>query len=174
MYLSGSYNDLILATLKLYNAISQFASGKERRGVMEVFAWETKVCDETSLISLTYVLQSLSKLLNMRRKSAGDSVDPLTRPDIRTSYIFFILSFVVPTSTAQVKTAFLEHHREKFLSIFKGLVSDPYAVIRHVLEACWTGIWSDPKLKRTLKINLFSEITIVHVRLRVSEFMKRS
>jgi nucleolar pre-ribosomal-associated protein 1 len=43
-YLGGSHNETILATLKLFNSMSAFASGKERKTVMELFAWETKVC----------------------------------------------------------------------------------------------------------------------------------
>lgn len=36
---------------------------------------------------------------------------------------------------------------------------------RMVLEACWTGIWSDNKVERTLKIGLFNENTIGRVSL---------
>jgi nucleolar pre-ribosomal-associated protein 1 len=50
-----------------------------------------------------------------------------------------------------------------FLPIFKGLAQDPYDVVHKVLEACWSGIWSDPKVTRTLKIGLFQEATIAHV-----------
>ena len=62
-----------------------------------------------------------------------------------------------------VKSAFLEQHRDVFLSIFKGIAQDPYPIIRKILEVTWAGIWSDQKLKRTLKISLFNESTIFHV-----------
>jgi nucleolar pre-ribosomal-associated protein 1 len=62
-----------------------------------------------------------------------------------------------------LKTAFLEHHKDIFLSIFKGLAQDTYHVVLKVLEVCWRGILSDSKLKRTLKVALFSETTISHV-----------
>jgi len=42
-YLSYSYNDLVIATLKLFNAVSAFAGGSEQRNLMNVFAWESKV-----------------------------------------------------------------------------------------------------------------------------------
>ncbi|GLB33183.1 hypothetical protein LshimejAT787_0100680 [Lyophyllum shimeji] len=85
------------------------------------------------------------KLLNMRRKSkAEDASDALTKPDIRTFYILFMLSFVAPT-------------------LLRKSRRHPYPVVRKVLEVCWTGIWSDPKVKRTLKIGLFNEITISHL-----------
>lgn len=44
-YLAGTHSELILMTLKLYNGVSAFASGKERKSVLDAFAWETKVCE---------------------------------------------------------------------------------------------------------------------------------
>ncbi|KAF7365247.1 hypothetical protein MVEN_00396500 [Mycena venus] len=148
-YLGGSHTELLLVTLKLFNSMSAFGGGRERKSVLESFAWETK---------------SLPKLLNMRRKyKADDSSDPLAKPDIRTLYILFCLSFVDQENSTQLKTMFLEQHRDAFFSVFRGLAQDPFLVIRKVLEICWTGIWSDPKIKRTLKIGLFSEITIAQL-----------
>ncbi|KAF7965769.1 hypothetical protein HWV62_41960, partial [Athelia sp. TMB] len=80
--------------------------------------------------------------------------------DIRTSYILFIISFVDPDTPSIVKQTFLEQHRDVFLSLFKSIAQDPYPLLRRVLEVCWTGIWYDPKIKRTLKIGLFGESTI--------------
>lgn len=79
-------------------------------------------------------------------------------------YIQFILSFVDQETSTLVKSAFLEQHRDVFLSIFKGIVQDPYALVRRTLEVCWTGIWSDPRIKRTIKISLFNESTILQVK----------
>jgi len=81
--------------------------------------------------------------------------------DIRTIYILFLLSFL--DSQTQVKIVFLEQHRNAFLGIFKGLSQDHYLLIRYVLEAIWTNLFSDQKLKRTVKIGLFNELTISHV-----------
>ncbi|KAI9059024.1 hypothetical protein FKP32DRAFT_1761266 [Trametes sanguinea] len=146
LYLSGQHTELILVTLKLYNSMSDFAGGRERKSVLEAFAWEMK---------------SLPKLLQMRRKSKGsEDIDPLQRPDIRTLYILFILSFIDPTTSSSVKTIFLEQHRDAFTAIFKGLWQDSYSVIRRVLEVCWTGLWSDAKIKRTLKIQAFNEMIL--------------
>ncbi|KAF7314245.1 hypothetical protein MKEN_00897000 [Mycena kentingensis (nom. inval.)] len=148
-YLGGSHNELLLVTLKLFNAVSAYGRGKERKALLESFAWETK---------------SLPKLLNMRRKGkTDDSADALARPDIRTSYILFCLSFVEQDTIASVKTIFLEQHRDVFFSIFRALAQDPFVVIRRVLEICWGGIWMDLKLKRTLKLGLFGEITVSHL-----------
>lgn len=41
--IGGSHNEQILATLKLFNAISTFGSGRERKSVFEAFPWDNKV-----------------------------------------------------------------------------------------------------------------------------------
>lgn len=90
-----------------------------------------------------------------------DSDHPfMSGADIRTLYIFLLLSFIEASSPTAAKALFLEQHREAFTSIFKGLHQDPYAVIRRVLESCWSGLWGDAKLKRTLKIGVFNEVTL--------------
>ena len=76
-----------------------------------------------------------------------------------------ILSFIRRDSPTQTKAAFLEQRRDLFLSIFKGLSGDPYSVVRHVLEEIWVNIWQDPKIKRSVKVGLFGEVTIQHVSL---------
>lgn len=83
--------------------------------------------------------------------------------DIRTFYVLLLLSFVDSDSTTQIKTTFIEQHRDAFLAIFKGIAQDHYSLAKRILEVCWIGIWSDAKLKRTLKIGLFNEVTIGHV-----------
>jgi hypothetical protein len=66
-------------------------------------------------------------------------------------------------NTTQIKTTFIEQHCDAFLVIFKGISQDHYSLARRILEVCWNGIWSDAKLKRTLKVGLFNEVTIEHV-----------
>jgi len=81
--LCGSHNELILVTLKLLNAMSAFAGGRERKSVSEAFTWETKVCLRLLWCSRahTFIFQSLSKLLFMRRKTKNDThIDILARP----------------------------------------------------------------------------------------------
>ncbi|KAG1888586.1 ribosome 60S biogenesis N-terminal-domain-containing protein [Suillus subluteus] len=146
-YISGS-NELILVSLKLLNSISHFGGGRERKTLFEAFPWDMK---------------TLAKVSHMRRKGKGDAEDVLARPDIRTYYVFFILSFIDPETSSLVKSTFLEQQRDIFLSIFKGLSQDSYLVVRKVLEVCWVGLWSDPKVKRTMKIGLFAEVTIGHL-----------
>ncbi|KAF8519438.1 ribosome 60S biogenesis N-terminal-domain-containing protein [Gautieria morchelliformis] len=147
--LADTSSDLILSTLKLFNAMSNFAGGVEKRSVMDEFAWGQK---------------SLHKLLFLRRKGKGARVsNPLAHPDIRTLYVSFVLSFLSTTTPTPIKLSFLEQHREIFLLIFKGIPQDPYLVARRILEICWEGLWGDPKIKRTLKISLFNESVLKHL-----------
>lgn len=41
--LGASQHELILVTLKLFNALLNFADGREKRAVMDGFAWGMKV-----------------------------------------------------------------------------------------------------------------------------------
>ncbi|KAI6044064.1 ribosome 60S biogenesis N-terminal-domain-containing protein [Pisolithus marmoratus] len=148
-YLGGSHNDVILATLRLFNAMSAFGGGREKKAVFDAFPWDNK---------------TLPKLLHMRRRGKGtDAGVSLSKPDIRTLYVLFILSFVDRDAPSSVKTTFLEQRREFFTGIFKGLNQDPYLVIQKVLQASWDGLWSDQKVKRTLKIGVFGEATLSHL-----------
>ncbi|KIL65208.1 hypothetical protein M378DRAFT_162474 [Amanita muscaria Koide BX008] len=147
-YLGGSNKELILVSLKLNNSISTFAGGRERKLVLENFPWEMK---------------SLPKFLNMRRKDKSNENDPFAKPDIRTLYVSFLLSFIQSDSSLQVKTTFLEQHRDAFLAMFKGLHQDAYGLVRRVLELSWSGMWSDLRVKKTLKIFLFNETAIGHL-----------
>ncbi|KAF8890435.1 ribosome 60S biogenesis N-terminal-domain-containing protein [Infundibulicybe gibba] len=158
-YISGANAETTLVALRLFNTLSSFGGGREKKSILEGFAWESK---------------SLHKILSMRRKA---NPEPLSKPgtdlpafqtklthvDIRTMYILFILSFVSPGVATQIKMTFLEQHRDAFISIFKGLVQDAVMVVQTILEACWAGIWLDAKLKRTLKIGIFNETTIFQI-----------
>ncbi|KAF8308276.1 hypothetical protein DL93DRAFT_2119068 [Clavulina sp. PMI_390] len=141
--LTASQHELILVTLKLFNALVNFADGREKRAVMEEFSWG---------------LKSLPKLFTMRRKGPrANPKESLSKPDIRTLFLQFLLSFTSSTTPSPIKAALLEEHKDLFTGIFKGLHEDPYEVVRYVLEACWDGVWGDAKIARTTKIRLFSE-----------------
>jgi nucleolar pre-ribosomal-associated protein 1 len=60
-YLSGTHLELVLATLKLYNAMSTFAAGRERKSVMDAFPWELKASPSTSLLDGEVLTQDLSR-----------------------------------------------------------------------------------------------------------------
>ncbi|KAG2014276.1 hypothetical protein CC2G_011109 [Coprinopsis cinerea AmutBmut pab1-1] len=141
----GPNNELILVSLRLLAVMSEKWDSKR---VYESFAWESK---------------ALPKLLTMRRK--GDSsVNPLVKPDIRTAYIVFLLSFlsnsVDSRVSSQTKTTFLSTpaSASAFHPIFKTLHSDHATVIKRVLEVAWEGAWCDIRISRTLKIGVFGDL----------------
>src|SRR6266702_1967984 len=43
-YLTGSHNELIMASLKLFGAMSAFGGGCEKRAILGGFSWDNKVC----------------------------------------------------------------------------------------------------------------------------------
>ncbi|KAH9180077.1 ribosome 60S biogenesis N-terminal-domain-containing protein [Lactarius sanguifluus] len=147
-YLTGSHNELIIASLKLFGAVSAFGGGCEKRAILEGFSWDNK---------------GLHRLLSMRRKAKAGSADVLVVPDIRTLYVLFILSFVDNSAASSVKSSFLEQRQDIFRSILAGLYQDPYSLARRILEVAWTGIWLDPKIKRTSKVNVFNEKSLHHI-----------
>lgn len=78
--------------------------------------------------------------------------------------MLFVTGFIQKSAAVSVKSFFLEQHRDLLTALFKGLPSDPFLLIRHVLETFWEGVWVESKIKRTLKINLFGEQTLNNVR----------
>ena len=73
------------------------------------------------------------------------------------------MSFVSTTTPHSVKSLFVEQCRDHFGGVFKGLVQDPYALVRRVLENFWEGIWLDQRIKRTSKVALFREQNLIYV-----------
>ncbi|KAK1230054.1 hypothetical protein PQX77_006870 [Marasmius sp. AFHP31] len=165
-FVGGSHTDLVLSSMKLLNSVSDFASGKERRSVLESFHIDAK---------------TFNRLLNMRRKGKTDAVNPLERPgavrlvigkpikrddaspDIRTLTLLLVCSFLSSTSVSSTKNVFFDQHADKFLAVFKGLLLDPYIVVRRFLELCWEDIWGDVKIPKKTKIGVFGEITLNHL-----------
>jgi nucleolar pre-ribosomal-associated protein 1 len=43
-YLLSSHNELIIASLKLFSAMSAFGGGYEKKAILEGFSWDNKVC----------------------------------------------------------------------------------------------------------------------------------
>ena len=142
---------------------------------------EQSMYGQPSHLSSMTLLQRLHRLLYMRRKAKmTGSINPLAIPglwvpvrlvarlktslDIRTLYILFILSFVDDSAASSVKSSFLEQRHDIFRSIFGGIDQDPYYLARKILEVAWTGIWLDPKIKRTIKVNVFNEACLHLVR----------
>ncbi|KAH9007236.1 hypothetical protein EDB86DRAFT_68763 [Lactarius hatsudake] len=137
--------------------MSAFGGGCEKRAILEGFSWDNK---------------GLHKHLSMRRRAKAGSADVLVVPDIRTLYVLFVLSFVNNSAASSVKYSFLEQRQDVFRSILAGLYLR-YSLARRILEVAWTGIWLDPKIKRTLKVNVFNEKSLHHTVQQACRFTDR-
>lgn len=159
-----SADDLISATLRLLLAITSFAGAKYARHVFDNMAWGMK---------------SLSKLLNMRRRNVtkkrdnkstpivrGLSTATLDRPDIRTLWIMFLLSFLRSPSggctAVSLRIAALSLGKDIYSAIMKGLTKDPAQIVAFILMGLHDGLLSDEasaKLPRGRVVSLFNEWT---------------
>ncbi|KAG8877942.1 hypothetical protein FRB97_002907 [Tulasnella sp. 331] len=145
-YLNSYDRALVLSTIKLFVAMSSFAGGREKKNVLDAFPWTMK---------------PVAGFLDKRRKpKQGESVQvTLSRQDIRTAYISFILSFVDGTTSKAIKLAFLEN-KSIFLSIFTDIYQDSLQVLKRTLHIAWDGIWGDAALPLKVKVGLFMEKTL--------------
>ncbi|EJT99629.1 hypothetical protein DACRYDRAFT_95959 [Dacryopinax primogenitus] len=131
---------LVLSCLKLWLELASVDALQER--VAATWNWGGKAG---------------TKLLSMRRKgNMNPTDDPIRHPDIRTSYILFLLSFLTPSTPSSLKQSFLSQ-KDTFTAIFRDLRRDHTAIIRKVLEVSWGGIWEDRRVRRTAKISVFNE-----------------
>jgi nucleolar pre-ribosomal-associated protein 1 len=78
-HLHGSHSESILVTIKLYTAMANFAGGREKKTVMEVFTWDKRV----------------AKLLNMRRRGKSEKIDTLSRPGECQCLLFCPCGFTI-------------------------------------------------------------------------------
>ncbi|PWN48866.1 hypothetical protein IE53DRAFT_388932 [Violaceomyces palustris] len=142
-----------MASLKLLKEMVSFAQGKFSNRVFESFNWGIK---------------SLPRMLNMRRRRAavggkGRSKQVglvevnLQRPDIRTLYILFLLSFLSQTYSTSLKISMLELGREFLPNTLKGLVQDPADVVEHVLVVLHEDLVRDEKVPRSKKVGFWNE-----------------
>lgn len=104
----------------------------------------------------------------MRRKSASNDrgrvgQDGLSRPDIRTLYMLFLLSFLTQTHSHSLKIAVLDLGREHCPSLVKNLVRDPPEVVQHVLVTLHAGLLQDERVPRAKKVTFFNEWACEHL-----------
>jgi nucleolar pre-ribosomal-associated protein 1 len=155
----GSQEIVTMASLRLLLEMTTFAGGKYARSVFDQMNWTMK---------------SLPRLLSMRRrtnkkKEAKATSKPknavtLDRPDIRTLWILFLLSFLCSSTgvnqPVSLQVAALSLGKEFLPAILKGLANDPPQIVVHVLMALHAGLISDAaaaKLPRSKVVGFFSE-----------------
>lgn len=141
-----------LASLVLLREISTFAKGRYASRLFDSFNWSMKV---------------LPHIFNMRRRSgrkpkaskksqAAHDVS-LRRPDIRTLYILFLLSFLQQAYSHTLKLRLLDLGRDFLPALLKGLPHDPPDVTQTVLLHLHEDLVKDPKVPRSKKVEFWNE-----------------
>ncbi|EIN04336.1 hypothetical protein PUNSTDRAFT_146557, partial [Punctularia strigosozonata HHB-11173 SS5] len=153
-YIAGNQSQphVILAVLKLWNVLMDFAAGQERLAAVEAFPWDGKF---------------LPRLLKMRRRSKGGGkvsqpAETSRMPDIRSLMLNLVLGAISPESSPAVKSVFLERHPGVLALAFGDIASDDYSTIQRALETSWS-LWTDMKVRRGLKVAAFGEKAITNI-----------
>ncbi|KAK0554438.1 hypothetical protein OC845_000699 [Tilletia horrida] len=168
------HDALVIASLRMLAEVVSFAGGAWAKPVFDNFNWGAK---------------SLAKLLTTRRKhygahkKKGSSASQtqqasIARPDARTAFIIFFLSFLKPLSAVQVTPDPRSHSkaisstkaalislsgRDFHTPLLKGLAEDAPTVVAYVLDALHAGLLSDPSIPRTSKLSFFNEWNCAHL-----------
>lgn len=156
----GSQEILTMASLRLLLEMTTFAGGKYARNVFD---------------SMNWTMKSLPRLLSMRRRTnqkrttktisnSKSAAVTLDRPDIRTLWTLFLLSFLCSSTGVNqpisMQVAALSLGKDFLPAILKGLGNDPPQIVVHVLMALHAGLISDEaaaKLPRSKVVGFFSE-----------------
>ncbi|TKY84642.1 hypothetical protein EX895_006544 [Sporisorium graminicola] len=141
-----------LASLVLLREISTFAKGRYSAKLFDSFNWSMKV---------------LPHIFNMRRRSNRKSKTSkksqvaqdvsLRRPDIRTLYILFLLSFLQQSYSHTLKLRLLDLGRDFLPAILKGLPQDPPDVVQTILLHLHDDLVNDTRIPRSKKVEFWNE-----------------
>ncbi|KAK0533220.1 hypothetical protein OC834_002320 [Tilletia horrida] len=170
-----SQDAIVISSLRLLAEVVSYAGGNWSREVFDNFNWG---------------LKSLSKLLSLRRrqhtsnkrKASSQQLQAATisRPDTRTAFLIFYLSFLRPLassassaspesgatskSATAAKVALLALPGKDFTTpLLKGLAEDAPSVVAFVLEALHSGLLSDTSIPRSSKLSFFNEWNCAHL-----------
>ncbi|SPO27725.1 related to URB1 - nucleolar protein required for the normal accumulation of 25S and 5.8S rRNAs [Ustilago trichophora] len=149
---SKSSDVAALASLVLLREITTFAKGRYAAKLFDSFNWSMKV---------------LPHIFNMRRrvnrksktsKKAHAAQDvSLRRPDIRTLYILFLLSFLQQSYSHTLKLRLLDLGRDFLPAILKGLPQDPPDVVQTILLHLHEDLVKDQRIPRSKKVEFWNE-----------------
>ncbi|EST09588.1 Nucleolar pre-ribosomal-associated protein 1, N-terminal [Kalmanozyma brasiliensis GHG001] len=141
-----------LASLVLLREIVNFAQGRHAVKLFDSFNWSMKV---------------LPHIFNMRRRANRKSKTSkkaqvaqdvsLRRPDIRTLYILFLLSFLQQSYSHTLKLRLLDLGRDFLPAILKGLPQDPPDVVQIILLHLHEDLIKDQKIPRSKKVEFWNE-----------------
>ncbi|KAG8899680.1 hypothetical protein FRC00_001102, partial [Tulasnella sp. 408] len=147
-YFGSTEKNLCFWACRLFGAVSDFNDGQFRKEIFDVFPWGHS---------------ALWPMLSMRRKDANAEGNGLTNPpDIRTTLVLLILSFIQPSTHTSIKLSLLDKG-DAFSSIFRDIGKDSYALARRILDVSWEGIWGDTRIPFGTKIAAFGDQVLTSV-----------
>ncbi|CAG8456565.1 11592_t:CDS:10 [Ambispora gerdemannii] len=104
--------------------------------------------------NFNFGMKALGKLFNTRRKQSTDENVKSPKTDVRTLYIYFILSFF-KYGDSKLKQEILGI--KNFVSgLFPGLMHDSYEFIDEVLTTLYNHVIIDNEINRTAKVGFFN------------------
>lgn len=141
-----------LASLILLREVSTFAKGRYAVKLFDSFNWSMKV--------LPHIF-SMRRRTNRKSKAAKKpsvALDvSLRRPDIRTLYILFLLSFLQQSYSKTLKIRLLDLGRDFLPAMLKGLPQDPPDVVQTILLHLHEDLVKDQRIPRSKKVEFWNE-----------------
>ena len=141
-----------LASLVLLREIATFAKGRHAAKLFDSFNWSMKVLPH--IFSKRRRTNRKSK--TSKKAQAAQDVS-LRRPDIRTLYILFLLSFLQKSYSHTLKLRLLDLGRDFLPGILKGLPQDPPDDVQTVLLHLHEDLVKDQKIPRSKKVEFWNE-----------------
>ncbi|PWY98329.1 hypothetical protein BCV70DRAFT_238879 [Testicularia cyperi] len=146
-----------LASLVLLREVTSFARGRFAGKVFDSFNWSIKVLPHIFTMRRRTQKKSKSARKSIGSDSRGTIDASLRRPDIRTLYILFLLSFLQQTYSSSLKTRLLDLGRDFLPAMLKGLPQDPADVVQIILLHLHEDLVKDERISRTKKVEFWNE-----------------
>ncbi|CDR98544.1 hypothetical protein [Sporisorium scitamineum] len=141
-----------LASLVLLREVSTFAKGRYAAKLFDSFNWSMKV-----LPHIFNMRQRSNRKSKISKKAQVAQDVSLRRPDIRTLYILFLLSFLQQSYSHTLKLRLLDLGRDFLPGILKGLPQDPPDVVQTILLHLHDDLVKDTKIPRSKKVEFWNE-----------------
>ncbi|KAJ1598469.1 hypothetical protein NDA14_001308 [Ustilago hordei] len=141
-----------LASLVLLREITTFAKGRYASKLFDSFNWSMGV-----LPHLFNMRRRVNRKSKTSKKAQAAQDVSLRRPDIRTLYILFLLSFLQQSYSHTLKLRLLDLGRDFLPGILKGLPQDPPDVVQTVLLHLHEDLVKDQRIPRSKKVEFWNE-----------------
>ncbi|SPO32492.1 related to URB1 - nucleolar protein required for the normal accumulation of 25S and 5.8S rRNAs [Ustilago trichophora] len=141
-----------LASLVLLREITTFAKGRYAAKLFDSFNWSMKV-----LPHIFNMRRRVNRKSKTSKKAQAVQDVSLRRPDIRTLYILFLLSFLQQSYSHALKLRLLDLGRDFLPAILKGLPQDPPDVVQTILLHLHEDLVKDQRIPRSKKVEFWNE-----------------